>query len=363
MEGYLLKNSGGKKVAPSGGGAGRGKRASLGNLRGKWERRYFVLTEAGALSYFRKAADVQAGKPPSGVLQCANGLVQVEEREGTFTFETKERVLALRAETDVERSTWVCALLAAGAQDHPLASHLAAHPSALSAPSPLAVARAGSARTYVPVPEGLRPGERFQVEVPTGERFNVTVPVGAAEQIEVLVPARCTHRPSAATASQDLAPPPASSAAAPASGRHPAAATDRGGAAGAGAGADADADTAWTLCRRFEVHVPKPAGARLGLALAPSRAGHLTVTDITPGGLAAKLGVLQLGDMLVAMNGSPLSDLETFVSRISAMGACEISFEVQRVEDESALQLLLEQVRWPRAGLELDGAPPIGATQ
>ena len=301
MEGYLLKNSGGKKVVPSAGGAGRGKRASMGNLRGKWERRYFVLTEAGELRYYRKSADVQASKPPSGVLQCSSGLVQVEEREGTFKFETKERVLALRAETDVERSSWVVALLAAGAQDHPLASHLAAHPSAPSAPSPLAVARAGSARTYVPVPEGLRPGQRFQVEVPTGERFNVTVPVGAAEQIEVLVPARCTRR-STSCSSQDLTTTAPASSAPNANARHPPArATGTG--TGAGAGTGTDPDTAWTLCRRFELRVPKPAGARLGLALAPSRAGHLTVTDITPGGLAATLGVLQLGDMLVAMNG------------------------------------------------------------
>ena len=247
-------------------------------------------------------------------------------------------MLSLRAETEAERSAWICALLAAGAQDHPFSSHLSAHvPSAGAdvAQSPLSIAKAGSARTFVPVPAGLRAGQQFQVEVPTGERFNVTVPAGAAENIEVLVPARCMQSSAASST--------ASTAAGIA-----AAATAKKSAAGAAAGGEGGegGDTAWTLCRRFDVTLARPAGLALGLALAPSRAGHLTVTDVTPGGIAASSGAFRLGDMLVSMNDHLLSaDLDAFIREFSALENEELVLGVQRVEDEEALQLLLEQVR------------------
>ena len=141
----------------------------------------FVLTVEGQLKYWKKSQHLVQGKPPSGELELGQALVSVEGADARsyasrFTVENKERSLSLRAETDVERSSWVCALLAAGAHDHPLSTHLPSHvvqqqrragstdlPSTLS----IAVKRAGSRRTFVDVPPGARAGGRFEVEVPT----------------------------------------------------------------------------------------------------------------------------------------------------------------------------------------------------
>ena len=106
--------------------------------------------------------------------------------------------------------------------------------------------------------------------------------------------------------------------------------------------------------------VQRPAGLALGLALAPSRAGHLTVTDVTPGGLAACSNAFQLGDMLVSLNGEPLSsDLDRFISELDALEhegeeVSELLLGVQRVEDEEALSLLLEQVSAEQHRLEAE---------
>jgi len=261
-------------------------------------------------------------------------------------------VLALRAGTELERSSWVSALLAAQAEYHPHSSHLSTHvplserertPST-SAPTlerAVTFSRGGSARTFVPVPSGLRPGQRFMVEVPSGERFSVVVPVGASDQIEVLVPARCMNEvppPASATphGSNSLAPVPPGLPPAPSDAR------DKG-------------DVAWTLCRRFEVTLTKAVGMPLGLALAPSRAGHLTVTDVTAGGIAEQMGAFHLGDMLVALNDEPLTaDIDAFVANIRALDGCELRIGMQRVEDEEALQLLLEQVSAEQHRLELE---------
>ena len=110
------------------------------------------------LKYYKKAQDARSGRAASCEVGCVGSLVAVEGDMGTtaaafsfrFTLESKERILSLRAETDVERSSWVCALLAAGATDHPLSNHLSAHvppPAAASAmPSMLSMvaARSGS---------------------------------------------------------------------------------------------------------------------------------------------------------------------------------------------------------------------------
>ena len=88
---------------------------AAGNALSQWNRRFFVLSPDGILSYYKKAHDAAAGRTASGGLECMGALVAVESSVGTtsfsyhFTLETKERVLSLRAETDVDRSSWVCA--------------------------------------------------------------------------------------------------------------------------------------------------------------------------------------------------------------------------------------------------------------
>ena len=227
-----------------------------------------------------------------------------------------------------------------------------------------------------------------------GERFTVSVPPGAGAQIEVIVPARCL--PSAAPSEPSGGAFTAAAKSACGGGKRlgtlpegmppqAAAASSEGSGGGGGDGGD----VAWTLCRRFDVTIDKPPGASLGLALAPSRAGHLTVTDVTPGGLAASVGTLQLGDMivssaplpslpplvapdgaplpslppLVAPDGAPLlltevdatcqvsmddeplsANLDAFVTRLQGVDG-ELILGVQRVEDDDALALLLEQVK------------------
>ena len=361
-------------------------RARAGNALSRWRRRYFIMLPDGTLYYFNKPLDRAAGRAPSGELHCRGSLILVESGDRTRTFdfrfalETKERVLLLRAETEFDRSSWVCALLAAGAQYHPLSSHLSAHLPQPSAPvsttsresadaSTLAVvaARSGAARTYVDVPAGLRAGGQFQVEVPTGERFTVTVPRGATGQIEVIVPARClaatpASAPASAPASDTKVDLPVSAVP---EGHPPGSGESKGGGGASGgptssccgrSGAlDERGDLTWTLCRRFDVAVHKWKNEPLGLALAPSRSGHLTVTDVTPDGLAESCGAFQLGDMIVSINGKSLNaDLDEFIRTMGALASGEISLGVQRVEDEAALQLLLEQVSAEQHRLEFE---------
>ena len=182
----------------------------------------------------------------------------------------------------------------------------------------------------------------------------MTVPEGAGEQIEVIVPARCLNASSSSSSSslQPTAPPQQSLS------RRSSADLVSGPPPPPGADAPAAGEVAWTLCRRFDVDVHKPEGRPLGLALAPSRAGHLTVTDVTAGGVAETLGSFNLGDMLVTFNGEALTaNLDAFIRKLSQSEEDddgEMVLGVQRVEDEAALQLLLEQVSSEQHRLELE---------
>ena len=147
---------------------------------------------------------------------------------------------------------------------------------------------------------------RVRAAASQGERFFVNVPPNAGSQIEIIVPARCLP---SAPASEPSAKPTAGNASARMAAGGGARAPRTPGALPPGlppaaAAASGGGDVAWTLCRRFDVEIVKPAGSPLGLALAPSRAGHLTVTDVTAGGVASSSGAFQLGDMLVAMDGA-----------------------------------------------------------
>lgn len=257
----------------------------------KWERRWFVLTIADkTLRYYKKAVDVEARKAPKSEIGCVGALVSIEGEKPSssskyfkFSLETKERVLSLKCETEAERSAWLVALLAVGAQHHPHSSHLPAHlPTSASAPSPLAIAKASSTSTFVPVPPGLRPGQRFQVEVPTGERFNVTVPTGAGESIEVIVPTRCMQSAPSSSIGGGAGGGGGGAGGGACGGGGGGGSAARGhassggasaaviGGGGGGGGGEGERATAWTLCRRFDVSLHRPAaGLALGLALAP----------------------------------------------------------------------------------------------
>lgn len=71
---------------------------------------------------------------------------------------------------------------------------------------------------------------------------------------------------------------------------------------------------------------------------------YLTLTTIVEGGLAAASGQLMLGDMIVAVNGQPVGSVAETVERLGACAAGAVSFELQRVQDDSALQAVVQAV-------------------
>ena len=267
------------------------RRSSFGSAFNKYQRRWFHLTQSDRTLRYWKTSE-RALKAASGGI-CIKGcrLTLDEEQDSRyrkFTLVAEERVLTLRANSDEERKLWVSALLAAGAYQS-------------GQPQP-PLAQTGAGQTFVPVPSGLKPGQIFVVQLPSGdgasERIDIRVPDSTTKRIEVLVPGR----------NSSTAPgPPAES---------------EGAAGDSGRASSCQGDTAWTLCRQFEVSLYKPSHRSLGLALAPSRAGHLTITDISAGGAAeAGAEALQHGDMLVSLNGEPLtSDPDDFVGRIAREG-------------------------------------------
>ena len=62
IDGYLLKNSGGKRSSST---TGMKRRSSLGNALSKWERRWFVVGEDGVLALLRPEDGVCAWRAQS----------------------------------------------------------------------------------------------------------------------------------------------------------------------------------------------------------------------------------------------------------------------------------------------------------
>ena len=277
MQGHLLKNSGGKKADAKSVGSVRPRRSSFGNAMSKWEKRYFVLDQHSMLRYYKKEGDDQA----KNELNCQGALLSVLQRDSAFCIETRDRVLSLRAESDTQRSAWICALLQAGAQDHPLAGFAAealtgARPNSSvaqtclgsSSAPPEIIVSAPQAEcnhlitTRVPIPPGLSAGEQFYIQAEDGSHVAVTVPSSVGTCMDVALPMRV------AEGIRDVTLPTQTSA-----------------------------DSKYTLCRRLSLTLHKPEQARLGLAVAPSRSGHLIVTDIPHGGLIQQVAAdFRLGD-------------------------------------------------------------------
>ena len=108
----------------------------------------------------------------------------------------------------------------------------------------------------------------------------------------------------------------------------------------------------YTLCRRIEVSFNRPPNMPLGLAVAPSKTGHLIVTDVPHGGLVQQLHAdFRLGDMLISINGLEVQGLDSFVQLMSELSGL-LAFQIQRVEDPEALQTLLQQVSKEQHRLE-----------
>lgn len=53
----------------------------------------------------------------------------------------------------------------------------------------------------------------------------------------------------------------------------------------------------------------QPQDAGVGIFLAPNRSGQFIVTRVTPGGTAHRSGKVQIGDILLAVNGSGLEGI------------------------------------------------------
>ena len=84
--GWLEKHSGGKE--------GGGKLFSMDNSLGKWDKRFFVLTEDGMLSYYKSPKD----KAPAGSLDTNGGVIH---QDGLILeVITAERTLKLRAASE-----------------------------------------------------------------------------------------------------------------------------------------------------------------------------------------------------------------------------------------------------------------------
>ncbi|KAL1510206.1 hypothetical protein AB1Y20_006535 [Prymnesium parvum] len=101
MEGYLVKQSGGR------GGS------SKGEILKKWDRRYFVLRAGETkLRYYRSTDDFRAGKEPAGLLDTAGAHLKVEREPAVFEINliTPLRTLSIRADSATTLEHWVMAL-------------------------------------------------------------------------------------------------------------------------------------------------------------------------------------------------------------------------------------------------------------
>jgi len=70
--------------------------------------------------------------------------------------------------------------------------------------------------------------------------------------------------------------------------------------------------------------------------------GYLTVMELDPNGLAAQSGLLYLGDMVISVNGRPVGALRETTAMLA--GSTRVVLELQRLQDETLLGAVLEEV-------------------
>ena len=88
---------------------GKDKTLSLGNMQDKWDRRWFVLSANGTLTYYKKEEDIASGVAAAGSLDCRGGSFgrfDDTNEEPIFTMSTRGRVLTMRAASDAEVASW-----------------------------------------------------------------------------------------------------------------------------------------------------------------------------------------------------------------------------------------------------------------
>ena len=112
VEGWLVKRAGGRTEATGEGGGARGC-GSLGELRRKWEYRFFVVLRA-KLNYYRSPEAYQQGVAPSGSISLRNASMWEYEREEEklkgrvhkFVIVTPDRLYYMCAETREDLEMW-----------------------------------------------------------------------------------------------------------------------------------------------------------------------------------------------------------------------------------------------------------------
>ena len=114
VEGWLIKRAGGRQEVTGEGGK-RGKRGcgSIGELRRKWEYRFFVVSR-GKLNYYRSPEAYQQGVAPAGTIQLRNASMweyereeeKLKERIHKFVIVTPDRLYYMCAETRDDLEMW-----------------------------------------------------------------------------------------------------------------------------------------------------------------------------------------------------------------------------------------------------------------
>ena len=106
VTGWLHKQSGGKLY----------EKKSVGNKLSKWDKRWFVVTEGGGtLAYYKDPKDASRSKAAQGSVTLQGSSVErIGGGDGTFALHTSDRILTLRAESDLEMRGWVRAIVASG---------------------------------------------------------------------------------------------------------------------------------------------------------------------------------------------------------------------------------------------------------
>lgn len=112
VEGWLIKRAGGRAEVAEDAGSKRGC-GSLGELRRKWEYRFFVVLRA-KLNYYRSPEAYQQGVAPSGSINLRNAAMWEYEREEEklkgrihkFVIVTPDRLYYMCAETRDDLEMW-----------------------------------------------------------------------------------------------------------------------------------------------------------------------------------------------------------------------------------------------------------------
>lgn len=83
----------------------------------------------------------------------------------------------------------------------------------------------------------------------------------------------------------------------------------------AGASVDGKGDDVPPNCARYTVNISKP----LGLVMEETASGFIRVAEILPGGNAERIGLIQVGDVLIATSGN-VKTTEQYYGEVRVQG-------------------------------------------